>query len=299
MRKQFFLAMSFLLVAMPAMANQSQPASESSATAIGTQTTIIQQTPDISSSSSADQITTVGVQSNPTATGIGVGGSSSALAVGGDQYMVLDQRNFSKVYNRQFYQTGIDQSPNTMQYYGQFEENPWNVTPVMGATWRVNPKLENKVPYFRISKNVWQTRDPVSRVKVVGYSGAQGDLLAQISVIVTEEQTTADAMEIIKSEAAKIGGNIIEIIAFDAMTKPTSEGWHVGTGIGASGIIGNDEKASVSGAGGTGYGKSSITRETRPYVTARLWAGTGSAVIPFKKNGATAPKIEIKKLEEK
>lgn len=311
MKKAVFLSMFFLLALAisPAWAHENQNPSATATVATNqTQTANMISAPTLapSASASSNQTTSVGVQSNPVAsagggTGIGIGGAGgSVLAVGGDQYMVLDQRNFSKVYNRQFYQARIDQSPNTMQYYGQFEKNPWNVTPIMGATWRVNPKLEMKIPYYRLTSHIYRKLDPVSRVTVTGYGTATGILVGKVSVVVTEEQDTDDTLAIVRSIAAKNGANIIEIVASDATVVPTSEGWHVGTGVGASGIIGNDEKASVSGAGGTGYGKSSITRETRPFVSARLWAGRVVKLATpagFQKNGATAPKISIKKIE--
>ncbi len=320
MKRVCFLAMSFLLAlaVMPAWANQSAPSASASAAQSQTATVVSAPTLAPSASASSNQTTGVAVQANPTAlagggTGIGIGGQGGQ---GGRAVVMLDQSRGDTVsYNRQMVRAPL-LGTNLSSYYGGFEKGPWNVTDLIyGMPWRVNPRREIKIDYVSIMGRVYQKLKPVSRVMFFprGMTTYYGEkLLRTIVVRVTEEQSTDDVQTIIASEAAKIGGNVVEVISSSATITGHSRGYHVGTGITGSGIISNGEKMSAGISSGFGYGDNKIFQDHLPFMSARIWHASDGmrtqlikelpvymAQVQERKNGATAPKISVKKLEEK
>lgn len=180
--------------------------------------------------------------------------------------------NNNKYINRQFLPAGIDNASETMQYFGKWNAHPWNVFPPEYGKWRPISNKKIDIHYDKMWVHFYHKFPPVKEVNFVKYGAVHsGVLVASVAVRVRINQGTDDAQAIIASIARKNGGNNVEILSSSAIQVPTSKGWHIGTGAGAAGVIGSDEKASISGAGGTGMGKSSIKMEFSPFMQARIW----------------------------
>ncbi len=182
--------------------------------------------------------------------------------------------NNSRYINRQFLQQGVPGRPGTMQYFG-WKNIPWNVFPIIYGKW-IATKSQKKVRYRKLWKHIYKeftsaaTAATVTFVKY-GFNKTDATIVASVAVELTANQGTDDAQIIIASLARKYGGNIIEVLSSSAEKVPTSSGWHIGFGAGAGGVVGANEKGALTGAGGTGFGKSSISVESLPFMQVRIW----------------------------
>jgi|GEM_PF-3672834 len=210
--------------------------------------------------------------SNPAARAQSLAVGGTALAQGGSVKIDSHAVNNNKYVNRQFLPAGMDSTSETMQYFGKWNIQPWNVFPPVYGKWKPTGNKQMDIHYDKMWIHLYHKLPPVKGVNFVKFGAIRdGVLVASATVRVGAEQGTDDAQAIIAAIARKNGGNYVEILASSAVQEPTAKGWHVGTGMGATGVIGSNEKAGISGAGGTGYGKSSIRMEFLPYMQVRIW----------------------------
>ncbi|MCG2695785.1 hypothetical protein L6248_02540 [Candidatus Parcubacteria bacterium] len=211
--------------------------------------------------------------------------------------------NIENKGNRQFSQVGILGGPAPTSYFGDWKTGPdeWNVFPInLGETW-VKDGETKKIEYSKIWKRIYKKYPATDRITVVGFGQVHGKKVGSMSVMVNAEQCTEDALAIAMSEAMKNGATHLEILASSSLRIPKSSGWHIGTGVGASGVIGEDEKGGVSGASGTGWGVSRLEAETLPFVKVRFWkngADGAVAIADVPSNNKTTKIISLpEKLE--
>ncbi|MBU4375012.1 hypothetical protein KKH38_00710 [Patescibacteria group bacterium] len=204
---------------------------------------------------------------------------NSSLGVIIDSHAVTNIENKG---NRQFPQVGMLGGPAPTSYFGDWKTGPdeWNVFPTnWEETWVKTGETE-KIKYYKISKRIYKSYPKTDKITIVGPGQVRGKKVGWMSVVVNEDQCTKDAEEIAKSEGMANGATHMEVWASSSLRIPKSSGWHVGTGVGASGVIGEDEKGGISGAGGTGFGVSRLEAETFPFVK-----------VQFLRNGADGENV--------
>lgn len=195
------------------------------------------------------------------------------------------------VVNRQIPMVGIPGGPEAMQYFGAWKDVPaWNVfPPSIGMKWVKSGEKVTDTPYREIFKRIYTTYPKTEAVSMVGFGAGKGELTGQMSVILNPEQGTPDAEAIVVTEAMRIGATTVEVLSSSSNQLPTSSGWHIGTGVGAGGVVGDGEKATVSGAGGTGFGKSDLDVKSLPFMQVRFWHnGDGTSSVTKTETPATS-----------
>jgi len=177
------------------------------------------------------------------------------------------------VVNRQIPMIGVPGGPDAMQYFGAWKDVPaWNVfPPSIGMKWVKSGEKVTDTPYREIFKKIYTTYPRSEAVSMVGFGAGKGELIGQMAVILNSDQGTPDAEAIVVTEALHIGATLVEVLSSSSNQLPTSSGWHIGFGGGAGGVVGGDEKAALSGAGGTGYGKSDLEIKSLPFMQVRFW----------------------------
>ncbi len=218
------------------------------------------------------------VISNPSAQGgsvrVGVNARqnvSPQSSVSIDSHAVNNSR--SRYINRQFLPQGVPGRPGTMQYFG-WKSPKWNVFPVIYGEWVLTHQKKVEIKYRKLWKHIYQKFPRSSTVTFVKYRHVQAGatIVASVAVELTSSQGTDDAQAIVAILARRYGGNIIEVLSSSAKSVPTSSGWHIGIGAGAGGMLGGaNEKGTITGAGGTGFGESSISIKTLPFIQVRIW----------------------------
>jgi len=209
---------------------------------------------------------------------------NSSLGVIIDSHAVTNIKNKG---NRQISQIGAPVGGATHSYFGDWNVGDYqtgkndNIFPIsLGETWEKTGKTE-KIRYKKIWKRIYKKYPATNRITIIGCDKpVKGKKIGSMLVVVNEDQATDDALEIIKSEGMKNGATHVVILAYSAKMMPTSENWSVGFGGGGGGVIGEDEKAMLSGATGTSMGKSSITIETLPFIK-----------VHFFRNGVDGAKV--------
>ncbi len=195
--------------------------------------------------------------------------------------VAIDSHDKIENINRQLPGSPLLGGPNAMEYFGpwQLPKTPWNVfSPYVGRYEVQDPAI--RIEYEKLWKHFYRNYENVSSVIQVpwGSVSTQGMVLVgEMAVVLHKEQTSEDGLQIARYLASENGADLVE---FTLGWNQQSEagGWHVGTGAGATGVVGPQEKVGVSGAGGTGVGHSWVKIETCPFVKARFWRTKGQEI---------------------
>lgn len=319
MKKAIFLG-SFLALSLaisPAWADSPRSSGpEASATAIQqVGVNVITPTPQITNSSSSNNQIGVGVSANGgsvsnsgnsasfsqggsvdrsgNSASFSQGGASSAsVDRSGNSTLILDQSQRNEYQNRQHIGTpGVGSAP-AAQMFDAWETGSWNVSPITAGAFEQGFSKE-KIEFVKLQERFFVKGDPASKIVLRGtlYSQADkksyylppsGKKVGTMSMVMPEDKTVDDALLYAASVGMANGADQIEVIQYGGRKMPTVEGYSVGFGSGASGLMGDGEKIAVGGGGGTNFSKSSIVKEEQPWLSVAFW-----------KNG-DAPKQTIK-----
>ena len=205
-----------------------------------------------------------------------------------EQHLTIDDHSVvkNKYINRQLPGMPLVGGPDKMEYFGpwQLPENPWNViVPFQGKF--VFTDGFKSVKYEKLWKDIYTSGESSPYVIQVpwGSINTRGmEMTGEMAIVLPKNSSSEDGLQVARYLAAQTGADLLEyIIGWNQQS--VTGGWHVGTGTGASGVIGPNEKVGISGAGGTGFGKSYVKVEAEPFVKARFWMTNGREIRPVKK----------------
>lgn len=219
--------------------------------------------------------------------------SSSSVSDSGNSVLILDQsQNGIEYQNRQHIGTpGVGSAP-AAQMFDAWEQGSWNVSPITAGAFEQGFSKE-KIEFVKLQERFFVKGDPSSKIVLRGtlysqadkksyYLAPSGKKVGTMSMVMPEDKTVDDALLYAASVGMANGADQIEVIQYGGRKMPTVEGYSVGFGSGASGLMGDGEKIAVGGGGGTNFSKSSIVKEEQPWLSVAFW-----------KNG-DAPKQAIK-----
>jgi hypothetical protein len=205
----------------------------------------------------------------------------------------IDDHSVNKYYNRQFPSTIQPTAPSQVQYFGPWstQQYPWNYFPIQTGEYTQCQvkKLLKEVYGFLSSKvdekviKILYPLAPRDKVMVVNTEPSSNDgvwLIGFGAVRMESSGITYEALAVLLESAMENGANLVVVKTVAWQDKAESKGWHIGFGTGASGLIGSDEKVGIQGAGGTGIGKSSVTRESMPWIQAIFYRDGNLKMVP-------------------
>lgn len=135
---------------------------------------------------------------------------------------------------------------------------------------------------MKLQERFFVKGDPSSKIVLRGtlysqadkksyYLAPSGKKVGTMSMVMPEDKTVDDALLYAASVGMANGADQIEVIQYGGRKMPTVEGYSVGFGSGASGLMGDGEKIAVGGGGGTNFSKSSIVKEEQPWLSVAFW----------------------------
>lgn len=272
--------------------------SEANATAVqATTVNVVTPAPQINNTSTSNTQVGVGITNSPTNNNQSnvsrsgnsnnvnlLGGASSQASVSetGNSVLILDQSQTGNEYqNRQHIGTpGVAAAP-AAQMFDAWEQGSWNVSPITAGAFEQGLSKE-KIEFVKLQERFFAKSDPATKIVLRGtlfsqsdkksyYVPPSGKKVGTMSMVMPDDRTVDDALLYAAAVGMANGADQVEIIQYGGRKMPTVEGYSVGFGSGASGLMGNTEAIAVAAGGGTNFSKSSVVKEEQPWLSVAFW----------------------------
>lgn len=309
MKKAMFLGSFFALslAVSPVWADSPRSnGSEANATAVqATTVNVVTPAPQINNTSNSNTTVGVGINNSPSnsvginnsptnnnQSGVSNSGNSGSFSQGGaaqasvdksgNSTLILDQSQKNEYQNRQHIGTpGVAAAP-AAQMFDAWEQGSWNVSPITAGALEGQTLSKEKIEFVKFSERFFVKGDPASKIVLRGtlfsqadkktyYVPPSGKKVGTMSMVMPEDRTVDDALLYAAAIGMANGADQIEVIQYGGRKMPTVEGWSVGVGSGASGLMGNTEAIAVAAGGGTNFSKSSVVKEEQPWLSVVFW----------------------------
>lgn len=300
MKKMSILAVSLFLLSLGQVA-------QGASSAVATQETTVNVTtpaPQINNTSSSNTQVGVGITNSPSnsvginnsptnnnQSGVSNSGNSGSFSQGGaaqasvdksgNSTLILDQSQKNEYQNRQHIGTpGVAAAP-AAQMFDAWEQGSWNVSPITAGAFEQGLSKE-KIEFVKLQERFFVKGDPATKIVLRGtlfsqadkksyYIPPSGKKVGTMSMVMPDDRTVDDALLYAAAVGMANGADQVEVIQYGGRKMPTVEGYSVGFGSGASGLMGNTEAIAVAAGGGTNFSKSSVVKEEQPWLSVAFW----------------------------
>lgn len=235
----------------------------------------------------------------------GAGGSGGSSSANNQNTVIVDLSSKNNTYhNRQHIGSyGVSPGP-TAQMFDEWEKGAWNVNNIRPRTYKAGLK-ETKIDWAKEPQcEFYVDKEPVDEVELVGYlyhpeesvvenrikwHKPNGDEIGFCDLVATDETSSKKLELYVAWLAMQNGADQVEILQWDGRKKPTVDGWSIGFGGNGGVLAGPEEQLAGNIGGGTHKGKSSVVKETEPFLSVLFWRNGDKKTAIIE----TAPKDKV------